>query len=307
MTTENLMYAVMPTPFTPAKLVSTTALEANPLWVSGTTYAKDAKVVWIHPEGVVVVYHIFMSLVSSNTTEPGLDPLTWVDIGPCNKCAMFDSRVSTQTLAASPLVVVLEPGSVTSNLALLNLVGTSLTVEMLVGASVVFSQTTSLQGAEISSWWDYYFTPDEQVTLALFDNLPVYNNAQIRITLTGPTDVAIGHCIFGTRQDLGSLQYGATAELIDYSRKETDEFGVTTFVERDYADEFSGQLLVENTQLNSVKRILRKLRATPTLYVGTSDDRFRELFVAFGWVKSHRIAVPYPFESLLDVEIGALT
>lgn len=300
-------YAVQPIAFQPAMLVSTTAIEPNPLWVSGTSYAKGAKVTWEHPDGLAIVYHVYESLISSNTTIPGTDPLAWLDLGPCNKCAMFDSRISTRTEGASPLVVVLEPGDITSNLGLLGLTGTHLQVEMLVGGSVVYSVEEDLQGAEISDWWAYYFTPDEQITLAVFDSLPAYYNQQLRITLTGFGTVGIGHCIFGSRQDLGDMQYGATASLTDYSRKETDEFGVTTFVQRDYADEFSGQLMVPNNQLNSVKRVLRRLRATPTLYVGSSDERFRELFVAFGWMRSHRVAVPYPNESLLDIEIGALT
>jgi hypothetical protein len=220
---------------------------------------------------------------------------------------MFDSRIATQTTAASPLVVVLQPGALCTNLALLNLVGASVTVEVLASAVVVYTKTIGLQGAMIADWLDYYFEPDEQITVALFDDLPLFANPQIRITLTGTGTVAVGHCVFGARRDLGALQYGANAQMVDYSRKTTDEFGETTFVQRDYADEFSGQLMTDNSQVNSVKRTLRSLRATPTLFLGVSDPRFAELFVAFGWVRSHRIAVQYPNHSLIDIEIGALT
>jgi hypothetical protein len=288
-------------------LISTTALEPNPLWVSGTSYAKGARVVWEHPSGAAVVYYVFESLVSSNTTEPGLDATKWLEIGPCNKCAMFDNRISTQTTATSPLTVVIEPGNYTSNIGLLNLVGNHIKVEMLVDGSVVYTAERDLLQADIYDWWDYYFKEDEQVTLFVLDNLPLYYSHQLRITLTGSGTVAIGHCLFGTRQDLGELQAGASATMLDYSKKSIDEFGQSYFAEGDYADEWSGQLVVDNTQLNNVKATLRALRATPTLYVGTSDDRFRESFVAFGWVRSHRIAVPYSRHSLLDLEIGALT
>lgn len=300
-------YAVLPIPFQPSLLVSTTATEPSPLWVLGTSYAKGVKVVWPHPDGLAIVYHIYESLVSANTVEPGTDELSWLDIGPCNKCAMFDSKISTRTEAASPLVVVLQPGDITSNLALLNLVGTHVKLEMLVAGEVVYTVEKELIGGDLSDWWDYYYRPDEQVTLAIFDALPLYYNQQLRLTLIGSGTVGIGHCIFGTRQDLGDMGYGATAALVDYSRKETDTFGNTSFVERSYADEFSGQLMVKNSQLNSIKRLLRRLRATPTVYVGSDDPRYQELFVAFGWMRSHRIAVPYPNDSLLDIEIGALT
>jgi hypothetical protein len=298
-----MMYVVKPIQFTPSMLVSTTALEPTPLWVSGTSYAKDAEVTWPDANGNV---RKWQSLINSNTDTPGLTA-NWFDLGPCNKCAMFDSLISTQTTAASPLVVEIQPGDVVSNLALINLIGTSVKVEMIVNGVEIYESTQSLQGAEIADWWDYYFKEDEQITQALFNDLPAYYNPTIRITLTGTSTVAVGHCVFGSRAELGSLSLGASSGIIDYSRKVTDEFGDTEFVQRAFADEFSGQLLVGNGQLNSLKRTLRDLRATPALWIGIDDDTYRELLVVFGWYRSHRIAINYPDHSLVDLEIEGLT
>ena len=298
-----MMYVVKPIAFTPAMLISTTALEPTPTWVSGTSYAKNAEVTWPDPNGNV---RKWKSLVNTNTDTPGLTA-NWFDLGPCNKCAMFDNLVSTQTTATTPLVVEIQPGDVVSNLALINLVGESVKVEMIVDGEEIYESTQSLQGAEIADWWDYYFKEDEQITQALFNDLPAYYNPTIRITLTGTDTVAVGHCVFGSRAELGSLSLGASSGIIDYSRKVTDEFGDTEFVQRAFADEFSGQLLVGNGQLNSLKRTLRDLRATPALWIGIDDDTYRELLVVFGWYRSHRIAINYPDHSLVDLEIEGLT
>ncbi len=298
-----MMYVVKPIAFTPAMLISTTALEPTPAWVSGTSYAKDAEVTWPNPSGNV---RRWKSLINTNTDTPGLTA-NWFDLGPCNKCAMFDNLVSTQTTAASPLVVEIQPGDVVSNLALIGLLGDSVMVEMFSGGVKVYEATQSLQGAEIADWWAYYFTQDEQITQALFSDPPAYYTPTIRITLTGTGTVAIGQTVFGPRVDLGSLSLGASSGIIDYSRKVTDEFGDTEFVKRAFADEFSGQLLVGNGQLNSLKRTLRDLRATPALWVGIDDDEYRELLVVYGWYRSHRIAINYPAHSLIDLEIEGLT
>ena len=298
-----MMYVVKPIPFKPAMLISTTALEPTPLWVSGSSYAKNAEVTWPDPNGNVRKWR---SLINHNTDTPGLTA-NWFDLGPCNKCAMFDNLVSTQTTAASPLVVEIQPGDVASNLALINLLGDSVKVEMFSGGVKVYESTQSLQGAEIADWWAYYFTQDEQITQAVFSDLPAYYAPTIRITLTGTGSVAIGQTVFGPRVDLGSLSLGASSGIIDYSRKVTDEFGDTQFVKRAFADEFSGQLLVGNGQLNSLKRTLRDLRATPALWVGIDDDTYRELLVVYGWYRSHRIAINYPNDSLIDLEIEGLT
>jgi hypothetical protein len=297
------MYAVSPIQFTPSMLVSTTALEPTPLWVSGTSYAKNAQVTWANSAGDI---RKWISAVNSNTDTPGTSD-KWVDNGPCNKCAMFDSKISTQTIAASPLVVEFTTTDIISNLALLNLIGESVKIEMFSGGVKVYEQTANLNESEILDWWDYYFLDDAQITQALFDDLPLFYSPTIKITLTGTGNVAIGYTVFGSRFDLGCLSYGATSGIIDYSKKITDEFGDTEFVKRAFADEFSGQVLVENSQLNGIKRKLRELRATPTLWVGIEDETFRETLVVFGWYRQHRIAINYPAHSLIDLEIEGLT
>jgi hypothetical protein len=302
------MTVVKPIQFAPSMMVSTTALEPTPAWVSGTSYAKGATVT--HADPVTGNVRRWESLINSNTVEPSsANATSWLDIGPCNKCAMFDSMISTQTVAVSPLVVVIEPGDVISSIAFLNLIGESIRVEMITDDGVIYDETQNLQGAIIADWWDYYFAKDEQIFQAIFNNLPLYYQSQIRITLTGPTgsNVAIGHAPFGTSQEIGSLEMGATSGIIDYSRKETDEFGVTDFVRRDFADEFTGQVFVDNTQLNRIKRLLRELRATPCLWIGTEDSKYAETLVVYGWYREHRIAIAYPEHSLIDLEIEGLT
>lgn len=292
-----MMSVVLPIQFQPAMLLSNTAPEPNPSWVPGS-YSKGAK--------VVHVTRTWESLVNTNTDEPGTTE-TWLDIGPCNKCAMFDGRVSTQTVASSSLVFELEPGNVVSAIAFINLVGASIRVEVFDGATQIYDTTKPLLGTEINDWWAYYFTEDEQITQAVFPDLPLYYQPRIRVTLTGPASVAIGQVVFGTRQEIGSLALGARSGIIDYSRKETNEFGDTTFVRRAFADEFSGQIFVQNNQLNSIKRLLRSLLSTPSLWIGTDEETYTETLVVYGWYRQHQVAITYPEHSLVDIEIEGLT
>lgn len=299
------MSVVKPVTFTESMLVSSTAAEPYPAWVSGTSYAKDAIV--HHADTGTGDVREWQSLINTNTTEPSYSAkTTWLDVGPSNRFAMFDSLISTQTNATGPLVVEFAPGDVISSLALINLLGESVRIEMIVDGQVVYDATKPLQGGIIADWWDYYFTQDDQINQALFNDLPAYYTSTVRITLNGGA-VAIGHAVFGTRQEIGSLEMGATSGIIDYSRKETDDFGETTFVRRAFADEFSGQVFVGNGQLNRLKRLLRDLRATPCLWIGVDDDKYTETLVVYGWYRQHRIAISYPEHSLIDLEIEGLT
>lgn len=303
-----MMSVIQPVAFTPALLVSTTATDTTPAWVSGTSYALGAKVTRTDPTRGLP--RIWQSLIAANTTEPSYANATsWLDIGPTNKMAMFDSQISTKTTATGSLVVELAPGDVVSSLAMLNLVGTSVQVEMIVNGATVYDSTKSLVATWIADWWDYYFAKDDQLTQAIFNDLPMFYSPRLRITVTGVpgTTVAVGHCVFGSRQELGMLGMGAQSGIIDYSRKDTDEFGETTFVQRAFADEFSGQILVHNNRLNGIKRLLRDLRATPCLWIGVDDDTYTETLMVFGWYRQHRVAINYPNHSLIDLEIEGLT
>lgn len=298
-----MLRVVKPVVFTPAMLVSSTAVDVA-AWAAGT-YALDAVVTHNHP--TTGLPRNWKSLVAANATVPGVDPTKWQNIGPTNKTAMFDDRVSSQTTqAGSDLVVVYQPNAICTVLGLLNLKGSTVTVEVLEGAEVTYTKTTNLALENIYSWLDYFTADFEPLTKTIFDGVPVYYSSTVRITVTG-AETAIGHCIVGQAKTLGAVKYGATSSILDYSLKETDEeFGGTVFVERDFADEASFPVRVPKAKLNGVKHLLRSLRATPSLWVGSEEVEYAEMFIVFGWYRSHTIVAEYFDESALDIEIEGL-
>ena len=59
-----------------------------PLWVSGTTYNVDDKVIYNH--------RIYNRIIGGDgTTTPILDLTNWLDLGATNKYRMFDNIISS--------------------------------------------------------------------------------------------------------------------------------------------------------------------------------------------------------------------
>ena len=114
------------------------------------------------------------------------------------------------------------------------------------------------------------------------------------------------HGLGGTQYDLGEAAYGASLGIIDYSRKDTDEFGVTTFVRRDFSKRLTARLMLQNTQINRVQRVLAELRAQPAIWVTSDVDDLRPLTV-FGFFRDFAIEVAYPTQSYCSLEIEGLT
>jgi hypothetical protein len=297
------MKVIKPVAVTDAVLISSTAPETDySAWAAGTAYSVGNRVIRTS------THRIYERLIAGTTaTAPELDAVNWIDIAPTNRWAMFDNEVSTQTALASPLTVVIKPGFV-NGIALFGLVGDSLTVTVRDGlaGSVVYSRTLALDGTILADWYQYFFEPYVQRADVVLTDLPPYGDAHITLTLTGSGTVKCGIVALGTVYTLGDTQQGASVSIVDYSRKETDAFGVTSFVQRAYSKRMSVNLLLANAQLNKTQRVLADLRASPAAWVGTDAPGYEPLTV-YGFYKDFSIDIAYPQLSYCSLEIEGLT
>lgn len=295
------MKVVKPTTIGDAQLVSSSAPETDyAAWAAGTDYAVFARAIDVHK--------IWESVQTPNIGHtPGASPLYWAEVAPTNRWAMLDTEISTQTALASPLTVVIKPGYVNA-LAVFGLEGATLDVTVRDGLAgpVVYIRALSLDGTILADWYQYFFEPSVQLGEAVMTDLPPYIDAHITVALSGPGTVKCGILILGTVYELGGTQYGASAGIIDYSRKDTSATGVTTFVRRKYSKRMSAPLMLNNAQLNKVQRVLADLRATPCAWIGTDADGFEPLTV-FGFYRDFSIDVAYPTSSYCSLEIEGLT
>lgn len=305
------MKVIKPQAFSPVTtVVSTTFPETTPDWVAGS-YAKDAVV--LHPwtaNGITVKYH-WTSLVSTNTAQPGTDDTKWALGDVCNKCAMFDSQVSTASTGTTSAVVTLN-APLANSVAFIGLVGATLLVEMRdAGANPpIYSRTIDLDGTIITDWYMYFFEPSVQLGEVVLTDIPPYFNGQITMTLTAATGaaVAVGEMVWGTAYILGQegTEQGATVGIIDYSRKDTDtNTGKTTFTRRAFSKRMSGQFLVDNTQINAVQRVLADIRAIPSVFIGSEDADYAPL-VVYGFYRDFSIDIAYPTKSWCRLEVEGL-
>ena len=297
------MKVIKPVTVTDAVLISSTAPETDySAWAAGTAYSVGNRVIRTS------THRIYERMVAGTTaTAPELDSVNWIDIAPTNRWAMFDGEVSTQTSLASPLTVVIKPGLV-NGLALFGLAGTTLVVTVRDGLAgpVVYTRTIGLDGTVIADWYQYFFELFDQRAEVVLTDLPPYSNNHITISVTGSGTVSLGVVAAGTVYFIGDTQQDASVSIIDYSRKETDAFGVTTFVRRAYSKRMNLRLLLANSQLNKTQHVLADLRASPAAYVGTDVAGYEPLTV-YGFYKDFSIDIAYAQLSYCSIEIEGLT
>lgn len=294
------MKVITPTPITDALFASSTAPETDhAAYNAGTTYALGDRCIRTS------THRIYESLVAGNIgNTPETSPVQWLDVAPTNRWAMFDSVVGTVTTLASPLTVVLAPGAINA-IALLELVGTSVTVSMTSGGSPVYSRTVGLEGSAPADYYEYFFDPFSQRTSVVLTDLPPYADGIVTVDLTGTT-VSMGLLSVGLQSDLGEAEHGATAGITDYSLKTIDAFGNTTLTRRSYAKRTNLRLWLDKGDVNRVHRKLADLRATPCVWVG-ADDADLDPLTVYGFYKDFQLEIAYPTAALCSLEIEGMT
>lgn len=300
---------IRPVAFAPSHLISTNAVNPNPVWTAGS-YAIGAMVTYSIDNGTgIVLPHQFESLVASNTAVPGSDAAKWLDVGLANTVAMFECvNVSRRTSRAGGLSVLIKPGAYVDSIGMYGLSGDLLTLEVLEsdGITVLIAQTESLSGRSITSMLEYLWEPRTQIERANFDGLAAFPGRYIRITITG-AEAAIGAVCYGTMVALGlSPNYGASWELTDFLGVERDEFGnlKRLFPQAPYADTESLTVMVPTGIIKKVKSVLTSLRQTPTVWIGDGGaNEYRTVLNVLGVFDSVSIAIEYPTYSVLDVRV----
>lgn len=103
--------------------------------------------------------------------------------------------------------------------------------------------------------------------------------------------------------EIGTTEAAPTIGLTDYSRRETDDFGVTTVVKRNFSRTMSTRVMVPTANVDALQRQLAALRAKPVQWV--ADDRFDSLAIT-GFYKDLSIDLAIPPVSYCTLTIEGL-
>lgn len=309
----NWTRVIRPVEFVPAQLVSTNAVNPDPVWVAGS-YALGALVTHtIDSGGGVMLPHQFESLEAANTATPGADASKWLDLGLANTVAMFDrTDVSRKSSRADGLTVVIQPGSYVDAIGLYGLLGDEVTVEVLDydGTTIVSTQSESLSGRTVTSMLEYLWEPRVQIERANFEGLAAFPGRRLRITVDGDV-AAIGAACYGPMLILGlPPNYGAAWELTDFLGVERDGFGnlKKLLPQAPFADTESITVMVPNARIPQVRAGLTKLLQTPTVWIGDGgNEAYRTVLNVLGVFDSVSLAIPYPSYSVLDIRVIGVT
>lgn len=296
---------VAPMPVADANLVSSSVPENDfPEWSATTNYAVGARVIR------AARHEIYERLIAGTTsTVPELDKINWVYVSRTNRWKMFDQGNSSSTTSSTTLSVVIKPLKLINTIAALNVVGGEIRFRVVhPELGTVYDETRALDGRILApTWFNYFFDP-----LSFFSQFIALNVATFGTTVTIFIDVtplkgvaSIGTFLMGSAAQYGDgVQYGARVGIVDYSRKETDQFGETLLVQRAFSKRAEFEVWLDAKQTDSLIAKLTSIRATPTLFVATEQY---ESTTIYGIYKDFDTVLSYPDKNILSIQLEGLT
>ena len=273
-----------------------------PLWVSGTTYSVDDKVIYGH--------RIYNRIIAGGgTTPPNLDLTHWLDLGATNKYRMFDNIISSVSSRTGGIQFTLTPNQVVNGIALLNVNASTVRVVMTDPVDgVVYDRTRELRASgAVTDYFSYFFTPPislSDLNTAIFLDLPSKPTATITVYISsGAALVEVGEVVYGIQSVVGRTNYGTSIGIKSYSRKDEDEFGKVTVVKRKNSKYCEYDVDIDNTNLGYVQRLFQDIDSVPCVFIGNPD---MEELIVYGFYSDFKSTISFPTVSKCTLRVEGL-
>lgn len=245
---------------------------------AGTTYALGATVI------STSTHKKYESLQASNTghalpVPPETETSWWIEVGVTNRWACLDLARNTQSVGASPMVVTVTPGRRINSIALMGMEADTARIVMLNGATTVYDQSHDLKLRRVRDGYEYCFKPfDLQPSVVAFD-LPPFSASTITVTLTRTTGTAkLGSLVVGNYVFMGSTEYGAVNDALNFSTISRDLYGTATLVPRRTLPKNTVKLSAPRAILADLLDARSLLNAVPAVWCGMDDDGASDFF-----------------------------
>ncbi|MCB8748315.1 hypothetical protein LHU53_15550 [Rhodoferax sp. U2-2l] len=245
----------------PGVLIATNATDAA-AWSAIMTYALDAQISHAGRN--------WLSVQAGNIGHtPGTDPLWWLDDGPVNSLAMFDTSVQTATTRTGGLSWTLAVGRFTA-IGLMGLIGKSVAITIQEGATLIGTETRSLLSSE-GTYYSFCFDAPYQTDATTFSGLPSSPACTVTISIDAApaAEAACGLCVIGKQFFAGEAKYGFASPIEDRGRHYLDISDNPVNLERGYSKNISGTLVSERLAYNRLMSFLAAHIGVPMLWVAT--------------------------------------
>jgi hypothetical protein len=242
----------------------------------------------------------------TNTTNapPHAD---WAEVEYIDPYKCFDGKVGTLTISSgtnSSIIIETSTTSLVNGAAFLAIDAETLTFEIEDSVEgVVYTETRNLL-EDVENWWQYFFAPYDQLTDLVLADLPTYPGADMTLTLSRSSGVVkIGEVVYGQLKTIGDTQFGASAGIIDYSKKTTDDNGNYQVTAGRFSKRANFDVQIETSSFSVVNKYLSSIRSTPCVFIG---DPGQDALIVYGFFRNFSTVLANPALSQCTIDVEGL-
>ena len=259
-------------------------------WDASTSY--DINISVVHKN------HIYRNIVHDNVgVDPSLNTGKWLLFGVDNPYAAIDLHSGTATVMDDGLTEI----ELTFNAENFNhlvfgrIMGDTLTVEERdIHGTLLDTRHHDVIAPRVNAidWYTYYYAglpnvanPITPVDLFVSFINPRTHTITVHLTHNTLNVASIGSMVGGNALDIGKTEYGVNVSLIDYSKKETDEYGITTLTRRKSREFMTLDVVTPAKQIQYAKRVVKNALGTALMFIADPDkDSKFENLIMLGYI-----------------------
>lgn len=237
----------------------------------------------------------------------------WEEVSSTEQYKMFDEYVNSKTARTNSIEVELAVDRI-DYVSLFGLLGNTVEFSLWDETETVqhWGETfdlvySSALIAQISNWWEYFFGDSDAKTECSAVIPILFPDAvlKIKVIAEAGTSAECGNVVIGRGFDIGEVQYGARAGILDFSTRETDDVGRTTLVQGYWSKRNELTLRIPNYRIDWVYRLLSQMRGVATAWIGVENGSYEALIV-YGAYREFDITVAGPLYSWCQLDIEGL-
>lgn len=266
------MRIIEPYAVTPAMLVASNIVENDhPAWNVGTAYTAGQRVIF--ERGI-------WSAVQGNTGKnPGADTTSeyWLRIGATNRWRAFDNRLGGQTTGGATISYTLTLPRTLNAICFFGLNATSVRVRVTTPAgSMIYDGITTLATRDrVGNMWEYVTTAFSFKTDLVLTGLQLPAGATVEITINAGSAAQVGEIFLGNDLAIGTTLTESRLGLVDYSKKDRDEWGGVFIIPRPVTKTVDFRFSIQTGGAARVQQIISRIASKVCVfYAAKGEDPF---------------------------------
>ncbi|WP_422846862.1 hypothetical protein ACOYR4_12880 [Acidovorax sp. M14] len=228
---------------------------------------------------------------TGRTALPEVDTAYWLDAGPTQRYAPFDTYTNTAATATTSITYVLSPGYFNA-ISLYGLTGTQIVVSVkdAPGGTEIYRYPATGAASLTeppTGWYDYMFGKRRAIQKLVLSNLPIRPTAELTVTVTAASGAAVGIGMINVGDltpllgdaEWGGVTGGASAEPTSYSYIKTNDDGTTTIKRRGKATNLRASVVIPRQKADAALATVQQVLDVPVSWIATTSQGFDGLNV----------------------------